>query len=107
GSHVIAGRTGVILNDQMDDFAAQPSAPNAFGLVGDFNNAVAAGKRPASSMTPLIAVGADGTVLCAGGWGGPTIVTGVLQTVINLIDFHMSVEAAVSAPRVHAQYIPD
>ena len=81
--------------------------PNAFGLVGDLNNAVAPGKRPASSMTPLIAVGADGTVLCAGGSGGPTIVTGVVQTVINVIDFHMNVEAAVSSPRVHAQYIPD
>jgi len=107
GSHIIAGRTGVILNDQMDDFSAQPSAPNAFGLVGELNNAVAPGKRPASSMTPLIAVGEDGTVLCAGGSGGPTIVTGVVQTVINVIDFHMNVEAAVGSPRVHAQYIPD
>lgn len=107
GAHLIAGSTGIILNDQMDDFAAQPSVPNAFNLVGDANNAVAAGKRPASSMTPLIAVGPDGTVLCAGGSGGPTIVTGVVQTVINVIDFHMNVEAAVGSPRVHAQYIPD
>lgn len=107
GAHVVAGATGILLNDQMDDFAAQPSAPNAFNLVGDFNNAVAAGKRPASSMTPLIAVGPDGTLLCAGGSGGPTIVTGVVQTVINVIDFHMNVEAAVSSPRVHTQFIPD
>jgi gamma-glutamyltranspeptidase/glutathione hydrolase len=107
GSHVVAGRTGIILNDQMDDFAAQATAPNAFGLVGEANNAVAAGKRPASSMTPLIAVGEDGTILCAGGSGGPTIVTGVVQTVMNVIDFHMSVEAAVDAPRIHAQFIPE
>ena len=107
GAHVIAGSTGIILNDQMDDFAAQPSVPNAFHLVGDANNAVAAGKRPASSMTPLIAVGPDGTLLCAGGSGGPTIVTGVVQTVINVIDFHMNVEAAVGSPRVHAQFIPE
>jgi gamma-glutamyltranspeptidase/glutathione hydrolase len=58
-------------------------------------------------MTPLLAVGPDGTVLCAGGSGGPTIVTGVVQAVVNVIDFKMTVEAAVSAPRVHAQFVPD
>ena len=58
-------------------------------------------------MTPLIAVGPDGTVMCAGGSGGPTIVTGVVQTLINLIDFGMDAEAAVSAPRIHAQFLPD
>lgn len=107
GAHVIAGRTGVLLNNQMDDFAAATGRPNAFGLVGTGANSVAAGKRPASSMSPLLAVGPDGSVLCVGGSGGPTIVTGVVQTVINVIDFRMSVEAAVASPRVHAQYIPD
>ncbi|MFO0580157.1 MAG: gamma-glutamyltransferase [Polyangia bacterium] len=107
GAQLVGGKTGVILNDEMDDFAAQPAAPNAFGLVGEANNAVAPGKRPASSMTPLIAVGTDGTLLCAGGSGGPTIVTGVVQTVVNILDFKMDVEAAVGAPRIHAQYVPD
>lgn len=107
GAHVIAGRTGILLNNQMDDFAAQSNKPNAFGLVGTGANLVAPGKRPASSMSPLIAVAPDGSVLCVGGSGGPTIVTGVVQTVVNVIDFRMSVEAAVSAPRVHAQFIPD
>ena len=107
GSCLVAKGTGVLLNDEMDDFAAQPAAPNAFGLVGEANNAVAPGKRPASSMTPLIAVGTDGTLLCAGGSGGPTIVTGVVQTVVNILDFKMDVEAAVAAPRIHAQYVPE
>lgn len=107
GAHVIAGRTGVLLNNQMDDFAAASNRPNAFGLVGTGANSVAPGKRPASSMSPLLAVAPDGSVLCVGGSGGPTIVTGVVQTVVNVIDFRMNVEAAVASPRVHAQYIPD
>lgn len=107
GAHVIAGRTGILLNNQMDDFAAQSNKPNAFGLVGTGANSVAAGKRPASSMSPLLAVAPDGSVLCVGGSGGPTIVTGVVQTVINVVDFRMSVEAAIAAPRVHAQFIPE
>ncbi len=107
GAHVVAGRTGILLNNQMDDFAAQSNKPNAFGLVGTGANAVAPGKRPASSMSPLLAVAPDGSVLCVGGSGGPTIVTGVVQTVINVVDFRMSVEAAVAAPRVHAQFVPE
>lgn len=107
GAHIVAGPTGVILNNQMDDFSAQAGSANAFGLVGDKANEVAAGKRPLSSMSPLIAVGQDGTILCAGGSGGPTIVTGTVQAVVNVIDFHMDARAAVSAPRIHAQFIPD
>lgn len=107
GARVVGSKTGVLLNNQMDDFTAKPATENAFGLVGDEANLVAPGKRPASSMTPLIAVGADGSVFCAGGSGGPTIVTGVVQTLINLIDFGMEAEAAVSSPRIHAQYLPD
>jgi gamma-glutamyltranspeptidase len=91
----------------MDDFATAPDHPNAFGLYGNGVNEVAPGKRPASSMTPLLAVAPDGSVLCVGGSGGPTIVTGVVQTLINVVDFHMTVEAAVSSPRVHAQFLPD
>lgn len=107
GARLVGGKTGVLLNNQMDDFAAAPNRPNAFGLTGSGVNAVAAGKRPASSMTPLIAVAPDGTVLCVGGSGGPTIVTGTVQAAINVIDFHMTIEAAIAAPRIHAQYIPE
>ena len=95
GARVVGAKSGVLLNNQMDDFTAKPATENAFGLVGDEANLVAPGKRPASSMTPLIAVGPDGSVYCAGGSGGPTIVTGVVQTLINLIDFGMEAEAAV------------
>lgn len=107
GARVVGAKSGVLLNNQMDDFTAKPATENAFGLVGDEANLVAPGKRPASSMTPLIAVGPDGSVYCAGGSGGPTIVTGVVQTLINLIDFGMEAEAAVSSPRIHAQFLPD
>lgn len=107
GARVVGARSGVFLNNQMDDFSAKPAVGNAFGLVGDEANAVAAGKRPASSMTPLIAVAPDGRVMCVGGSGGPTIVTAVVQTVIHLVDFGMQPEAAVSSPRIHAQFIPD
>ncbi len=106
GAQIVAGNTGVILNNQMDDFSAQPGVQNAFGLVGDKANLVQPGKRPLSSMTPLIAVGPDGSVICAGGAGGPTIVTGTVQAVVNAIDFKMDVQAAVSAPRLHTQFIP-
>lgn len=107
GSRVVGPKSGVILNNQMDDFTAKPATENAFGLVGDEANLVAPGKRPASSMAPIIAVGKDGSIICAGGSGGPTIVTGVVQTMINLIDFGMEAEAAVSSPRVHAQFLPE
>lgn len=107
GARLVAGSSGVLLNNEMDDFAAAPHKPNAFDLVSGSANSVAPGKRPASSMSPLIAVAPDGRVLCVGGSGGPTIVTGVVQTVVNVIDFQMSVEAAVSMPRLHAQFIPE
>lgn len=107
GARVVGAKSGVLLNNQMDDFSAKPATENAFGLVGDEANLVAPGKRPASSMTPLIAVAPDGSVYCAGGSGGPTIVTGVVQTLINLIDFGMDAEPAVSSPRIHAQFLPD
>lgn len=107
GSRVVGPKSGVILNNQMDDFTAKPATENAFGLVGQEANLVAPGKRPASSMAPIIAVGKDGSIICAGGSGGPTIVTGVVQTMINLIDFGMEAESAVSSPRIHAQFLPE
>jgi gamma-glutamyltranspeptidase/glutathione hydrolase len=98
---------GMVLNDEMDDFVAQPGVPNAFGLVGGEANAIAPGKRPLSSMTPTVLTDESGALLCAGGSGGPLIVSETAQTVINVVDFAMNAEAAVSAPRIHAQWVPD
>lgn len=107
GSGLIAEGTGVVLNDEMDDFAAAPGVPNAFGLVGNEANAVAARKRPLSSMTPTI-VTRDGKVrLVAGSPGGSRIITTVLQVVINVLDHGMDVAAAVKAPRIHHQWTPE
>lgn len=107
GSGVIDPATGILLNNQMDDFAAQPDAPNAFGLVGGGANAVAPGKRPLSSMTPMIVAKDGQPVLCVGGSGGPKIVTATVQTIVNVIDHHQHVAAAVALPRIHAQWMPD
>jgi gamma-glutamyltranspeptidase/glutathione hydrolase len=97
----------IVLNNTMDDFVAQPGKPNAFGLVGTRANAVAPGKRPLSSMTPVI-VTRDGDVeLVAGGSGGPLIITATLQAVVGVIDFGRSTDEAVSAPRLHHQWMPD
>ncbi|MDP6945097.1 MAG: gamma-glutamyltransferase, partial [Myxococcota bacterium] len=107
GSGRMAGRTGVVLNNEMDDFSAMPGVPNAFGLIGDVANAVAPGKRPLSSMTPSIlskdgrAVGVFGTP------GGSTIITTTLQSILNVVDHGMDVSAAVGAPRVHHQWYPE
>ncbi len=98
---------GILLNDQMDDFSAQPAAPNAFHLIGSFANAIAPHKRPASSMTPLILIKDGKPVMCLGGSGGPHIVSAVVQTIVNVIDFGKDAQAAISAPRIHTQWVPD
>jgi gamma-glutamyltranspeptidase/glutathione hydrolase len=107
GAKLIAGDTGVVLNNEMDDFSAQPGVPNYFGLIGAFANAIAPGKRPLSSMTPLVIVRDGKPELAVGGSGGPLIVSETLQSVVNVIDFGMNAEAAVSSPRIHAQWVPD
>jgi gamma-glutamyltranspeptidase / glutathione hydrolase len=108
GSAVTAKGTGVLLNDEMDDFAARPGFPNLFGLIQGENNSVQGGKRPLSSMTPTIVLRKDGSLWFAlGGRGGPRILTAVLQTVINMIDFDMNIQQAVDAPRIHHQWFPD
>jgi gamma-glutamyltranspeptidase / glutathione hydrolase len=108
GSAVTAKGTGVLLNDEMDDFAARPGRPNAFGLVQGERNKVEPGKRPLSSMTPTIVLRRDGTVWFAlGARGGPRIITAVLQAVVNMIDHDMNIQQAIDAPRVHHQWLPD
>jgi len=106
GAMLVAGDTGVLLNNEMDDFAIAPGVPNAFGLVGGEANAVAAGKRPLSSMAPVIARAGGRPRLVAGGSGGPLIVSATLQTVLGMIDFRLDAAAAVAAPRIHHQWAP-
>jgi gamma-glutamyltranspeptidase/glutathione hydrolase len=94
------------LNDEMDDFSVAPGVPNVFKLVQSAANAVAAGKRPLSSMAPLIAMRDGQPVLVTGASGGPTIITGVVQVAVNILDLRMDAEAAVGAPRIHHQAQP-
>ena len=108
GSAVTAKGTGVLLNDEMDDFAARPGKPNLFGLVQGERNAVGPKKRPLSSMTPTIVLKKDGSFWFAvGARGGPRIITAVLQTTINMIDHEMNIQEALDAPRIHHQWLPD
>lgn len=108
GSAVTAKGTGVLLNDEMDDFAARPGKPNFFGLIQGERNKVESGKRPLSSMTPTIVLRKDGSLWFAlGARGGPRIITAVLQSVINMIDHDMNIQQAIDAPRIHHQWFPD
>jgi len=108
GSRVTAKGTGVLMNDEMDDFAARPGRPNLFGLVQGERNKVEGGKRPLSSMTPTIVLRKDGTFWFAlGARGGPRIISAVMQSVINVIDFGMDIQEAIDAPRIHHQWLPD
>jgi gamma-glutamyltranspeptidase/glutathione hydrolase len=107
GAHVTAAGTGILLNDEMDDFSAKPGAPNMFGLVEGPNNAVAPGKRPLSSMTPTIVTKNGQLTMVVGTPGGSRIPSAVLETISNMIDFGMTVTEAVDAPRIHHQWLPD
>lgn len=107
GSGVVACGTGVLLNNEMDDFAAMPGAPNAFGLIQGEANAIAPGKTPLSSMSPTMVFKDGRLFLVIGSPGGPRIITTVIQAIVNVIDFGMDVAAAVSAPRLHQQWLPD
>ena len=107
GARVTAADTGILLNDEMDDFSSKLGAPNMFGLVEGVNNAIAPGKRPLSSMSPTI-VSKDGKlVMVLGTPGGSHIPTGVLQVMLNVLDHGMTITEAVDAPRIHAQWLPD
>ena len=107
GSGIVARGTGVLLNNEMDDFSVKPGVPNAFGLIGGDANAIAPGKRPLSSMTPVIVSTQQGPMLATGSPGGARIITTVLQNLINVIDFKMNIAEAIAAPRMHHQWLPD
>jgi gamma-glutamyltranspeptidase/glutathione hydrolase len=107
GSKVIVPGTGIVLNNEMDDFSAQPGKPNAFGLVGAENNAVAPGKRPLSSMSPTIVLEDGEPVLTVGAAGGPKIITQVLLAIVRRLDLGQPLADAVGAPRIHHQWRPD
>jgi len=107
GSGIVAGNTGILMNNQMDDFSAKPGVPNVYGLVGGDANAVGPHKRPLSSMSPTIVVKDGKTWLVTGSPGGSRIITTVLQMVINTVDFGMNVAEATNAPRFHHQWLPD
>lgn len=107
GAGVIAGNTGFFLNDEMDDFATQPGKANAFGLVQGTVNAIQPGKRPLSSMSPTIILKNGKVVMVLGSHGGPRIITSVLQTIINVLDYGMNIQQAVNAPRIHQQGLPN
>jgi gamma-glutamyltranspeptidase/glutathione hydrolase len=99
-------QSGLILNDEMDDFNTRPGRPNGFGLFGSTANEIAPGKRPMSSMSPLILVKDGKARMCVGGSGGPTIVSSTVQSVVNVVDFGLDAEAAVAQPRIHVQWMP-
>jgi gamma-glutamyltranspeptidase/glutathione hydrolase len=107
GAKVTAGGSGVLLNDEMDDFTAKLGVPNIYGLVQGEANAIAPGKRPLSSMSPTIVTKDGKPVMVVGTPGGSRIITAVLHTIINVIDYGMNVQEAVDAPRFHQQWLPN
>jgi gamma-glutamyltranspeptidase/glutathione hydrolase len=107
GVGLVAEGTGVLLNNELDDFAAKPGAPNFYGLVGGEANAPGPGKRPLSSMTPSIVLEGDKPFLVVGSPGGSRIITAVLQIILNVIDRKLPIADAVAAPRIHHQWYPD
>jgi gamma-glutamyltranspeptidase/glutathione hydrolase len=107
GVGLVAEGTGIILNNELDDFAVKPDAPNAYGLIGYEANAPGPGKRPLSSMTPTIVLKDGKPFLVTGSPGGSRIITAVLQVVVDVIDRGMDIASAESAPRIHNQWLPD
>jgi gamma-glutamyltranspeptidase/glutathione hydrolase len=107
GAKMSVPALGLILNDEMDDFAVAPGVPNAYHLEGELANQVRPGKRPLSSMTPMIVTKNGAPVMTTGGSGGPTIISGVLQVALNILTFHLDAASAVAEPRIHEQAAPD
>ncbi len=107
GSGILVDGAGFFLNNEMDDFSVKPGTPNIFGLVGNKANAISPYKRPLSSMTPTIVLKDNKPFIIVGSPGGSTIITTVLQTILNVIEYDMDISVAVAAPRVHSQWLPD
>ena len=107
GSGIVVEGAGFLLNNEMDDFSAKPGTPNAYGLVGAEANAIEPGKRMLSSMTPTIVKNGDDVVLITGSPGGSTIITTMLQVVLNVIEHGQSIDQSVASPRFHHQWFPD
>jgi gamma-glutamyltranspeptidase/glutathione hydrolase len=107
GSHTVVGRAGFLLNNEMDDFSVKPGVPNMYGAVGADANAIAAGKRMLSSMTPTIVLKDNKPYIITGTPGGTTITTSVFQTLVNLLEFEMNADDAVNKPKFHHQWLPD
>jgi gamma-glutamyltranspeptidase/glutathione hydrolase len=107
GSHIAVPGTGMLLNNEMADFASRPGHPNAWGLVESEANNIQPGKRPLSSMTPTLVLKDGRPWLATGSPGGSVIITAVLQTILNSMEFDMNVAAAAARPRVHHQWMPD
>ncbi len=107
GAKVMAGDTGFILNDEMDDFSAKPGAPNMYGLIEGTANAIAPGKQPLSSMSPSVVLKDGKPLLVLGAPGGSRIITTVFEVIVNVIDHGMTLQEAIDAPRVHQQWLPD
>jgi gamma-glutamyltranspeptidase/glutathione hydrolase len=107
GSLLVVEEYGIVLNNQMDDFSLAPGVANAYGLIGSEANAIVPGKKPLSSMTPTLVLQGGHPFLALGGSGGPRIISGVLQVLLNVIDHEMQLQAAVNAPRIHHQWVPE
>ena len=107
GARVTAAGTGVLLNNEMDDFTVKVGVPNIYGLVQGEANAIAPGKRPLSSMSPTIVSKGDQPVMVVGTPGGSRIITAVLHTILNVVDYGMNVQEAIDAPRFHQQWLPE
>ncbi|KZM50979.1 gamma-glutamyltransferase [Labrenzia sp. OB1] len=107
GVGMMADGTGVLLNNELDDFSAKPGVPNAYGLIGGTANAIEAGKRPLSSMSPTLVFRDGEFFLATGSPGGSRIITTTLQIILNVIDHKMNIAEATAAPRIHHQWLPD
>ncbi len=107
GNKIVVEGAGFLMNNEMDDFSAKPGEPNQFGLLGSEANSILAEKRMLSAMTPTIVLKNNSPHLIAGSPGGPTIITAVVQTVLNCLEFDMDIQSAVDLPRIHHQWKPD
>ena len=107
GSKVVIPGTGVLMNNQMDDFSAQPGKANHFGLVGAEANAIAPGNRPLSSMSPAIVLKDNRPILSVGAAGGPTIISQTLLNIVGVVDLGMDAQTALDQPKFHHQWKPD